>query len=304
MIKSIEVINSSGESLLMELTKPEQSGFLVVSVEGLGPAKANINLTELTGSDGSTFNSARLDERNIVITAALLPKPTIEDTRLLSYKYFPIKRKVTIKIETDTRKVRIDGYIESNEPVIFSQNESIEISIICPNPYFYEDDAAGKQTTVFYGLTPLFEFPFSNESLNDPLLEFGKIQNYTEQTVLYDGDADTGITITMYAIGEVKNIGIFNTLTREEMHLDTTKIETLTGHGIKSGDTIIISTIIGDKMVTLLRDGVYTNILNCIDKNSDWFQITKGDNVFAYTAEEGISNLQFRIENDVLYEGV
>lgn len=304
MIKSIEVINSSGESLYMELTRPEESGFLITSIEGLGPAKANINLTELTGSDGSTFNSARLDERNIVISAALLMKPTIEAVRLKSYKYFPIKRKITLKIETDERKVRIDGYVESNEPDIFSENEAIEISIICPNPYFYEDDAAGKQTTVFYGLTPVFEFPFSNESLSDPLLEFGKIQNYTEQTVLYDGDADTGVIITMYAIGKVKNIGIFNTLTREEMHLDTSKIETLTGGGIDSGDTIIISTIVGDKTVTLLRDGIYMNILNCIDKDSDWFQITKGDNVFAYTAEEGISNLHFRIENDVLYEGV
>lgn len=304
MIRSIEVVNSSGESLLMELTKPEQSGFLVVSVEGLGPAKANINLTELTGSDWSTFNSARLDERNIVITAALLPKPTIEDTRLLSYKYFPIKRKVTIKIETDTRKVRIDGYIESNEPVIFSQNESIEISIICPNPYFYDDGGEGKQVTIFYGLDPLFEFPFSNESLTDLLLEFGKIQQFTEQTVVYEGDSDTGVVITMYAIGNVKNIGIFNTLTREEMHLDTSKIESLTGEGVRAGDTITISTIVGDKSVTLLRNGEYVNILNCIAKDSDWFQITKGDNVFAYTAEEGISNLQFRIENDVLYEGV
>lgn len=304
MIKSIEVINSSGESLLIELLKPQQSGFLITKIEGLGPAKANINLTELTGSDGSTFNSARLDERNIVISAALLMEPTIEAIRLKSYKFFPIKKKITLKIETDTRKVRIDGYVESNEPDIFSENESIDISIICPNPYFYDDDNSGKQVTVFYGLEPLFEFPFSNESTTQPLLEFGNIQNYTEQTVYYEGDADTGVVITMYAIGEVSNITIYNTLTREEMHLDTAKIETLTGHGIQSGDTIIISTVIGDKSITLLRDGVYTNILNCIDKESDWFQITKGDNVFAYTADSGISNLQFRIENDILYEGV
>lgn len=304
MIKSIEVINSSGESLLIELLKPQQSGFLITKIEGLGPAKANINLTELTGSDGSTFNSARLDERNIVISAALLMEPTIEAVRLKSYKFFPIKKKITLKIETDTRKVRIDGYVESNEPDIFSENESIDISIICPNPYFYDDDNSGKQVTVFYGLDPSFEFPFSNESTTQPLLEFGNIQNYTEQTVYYEGDADTGIVITMYAIGEVSNISIYNTLTREEMHLDTAKIETLTGHGIQSGDTIIISTVIGDKSITLLRDGVYTNVLNCIDKESDWFQITKGDNVFAYTADSGISNLQFRIENDILYEGV
>ena len=54
----------------------------------------------------------------------------------------------------------------------------------------------------------------------------------------------------------------------------------------------------------LLRNGLYTNILNCLDRDSDWFQLSKGDNLFAFVAEEGTSNLQFRIQNKIVYEGV
>ena len=56
--------------------------------------------------------------------------------------------------------------------------------------------------------------------------------------------------------------------------------------------------------MTLVREGKTYNILNCLSKDSDWFQLTKGDNLFAYTADEGANNLQFTIENRIVYEGV
>ena len=60
----------------------------------------------------------------------------------------------------------------------------------------------------------------------------------------------------------------------------------------------------GNKSVKLLRDGIRTNILNCIDRNSDWFRLVKGENTFAYEATEGRNNLQMVIENEIAYEGV
>ena len=48
----------------------------------------------------------------------------------------------------------------------------------------------------------------------------------------------------------------------------------------------------------------HTNILNCLDKDSDWFQLSKGDNIFAYVVEEGTTNVQFKIENRTAFEGV
>ena len=165
MIKSITVTNYLGDSIKLVLARPEESGFVVTSVTGLGSGKANINTTEIATNDGDLFNSARLQKRNIVISLKYLWKDSIEDVRQLSYKYFPIKKKLTLLIETDNRSAEIDGYTESNEPDIFSKDEGSDVSIVCPNPFFYSAGEDGINTTIFYGVEPLFEFPFSNESL-------------------------------------------------------------------------------------------------------------------------------------------
>lgn len=304
MIKSITVTNYLGDSIKLVLARPEESGFVVTSVTGLGSGKANINTTEIATTDGDLFNSARLQKRNIVISLKYLWKDSIEDVRQLSYKYFPIKKKLTLLIETDNRSAEIDGYTESNEPDIFSKEEGSDVSIVCPNPFFYSAGKDGINTTIFYGVEPLFEFPFSNESLYECLLEMGRIQNQTEKTIVYSGDAEIGVTIAIHAIGEARNITIYNTGTREIMRIDTDKLKAFTGSGIIPGDEIVICTVKGQKSITLLRNGKTTNILNCLDKNADWFQLAKGDNIFAYTVEEGRANLQFRIENRIVYEGV
>lgn len=304
MIRSITVTNYLGDSIKLDLARPEESGFAVTSITGLGSGKANINMTEVATNDGSLYNSSRLPSRNIVISLKYLWQSTIEDVRQLSYKYFPIKKKLTLLIETDNRKAEIEGYTETNDPNIFSKDEGADISIVCPNPFFYSAGKNRINTTIFYGVEPLFEFPFSNESLDKCSLQMGEIQNQTEKTIVYSGDSEIGVTILIHAIGEARNITICNTGTREIMRIDTDKLEAFTGSGIIAGDEIIISTVKGQKSITLLRNGRTTNILNCLDKNSDWFQLVKGDNIFAYTVEKGRANLQFKIENRVIYEGV
>lgn len=304
MIKSITVTNYLGDSIKLDLARPEESGFVVQSVTGLGPGEANINTTEVSTNDGSLFNSSRLPSRNIVIGLKFLWKKSVEDVRHLSYKHFPIKKKLTLLIETDNRQAEIDGYVESNDPNIFSRDEGSDISIICPNPFFYSAGKNGNHTTIFYGVEPIFEFPFSNESLLECLLEMGAIQNQTEKVITYDGDSEVGVTITIHAVGEASKIAIYNTGTREIMRIDTDKLAAFTGSGIIAGDDIIICTVKGNKSISLQRAGKMTNILNCLEKNADWFQLAKGDNIFAYTAETGSSNLQFKIENRIVYEGV
>lgn len=302
MIKSIKVKNYLGDSIVLELTKPEKTGIYIYNIEGLGPSNAEINFKELATEDGSVYNSARVTGKNIVLTLGLLPKPTVEDSRQLVYKYFPIKKPLTFTIETDNRAAEIVGYVESNEPVIFSKTEYTQISIVCASAYFYS--ANEKTLTTFSGVESAFEFPFSNESLTENLIEFGRIYRSKEQVVPYYGDSEVGIVITMHAFGNVSNISIYNIGTRERMRIDTDKLAKLTGSGLVSGDELIISTVKNDKYVRLLRGGYYTNVLNALDRDSAWFLLSKGDNVFAYDAEEGSEVLEFKIENRILYEGV
>ena len=304
MIKSVTITNHLDESIKLDLFNPEESGFIIKNIEGLGPVKANINFKELATNDGSIDNSARLSSRNIVMSLQFMESPTIEETRLKSYKYFPIKRNIKFLIETDSRICETIGRVETNVPTIFSNAEGCQISILCSNPYFYSAGENGTNQTIFYGTEPLFEFPFSNESLTEDLIEFGSIENRTEGTIYYDGDAEIGITIQIHAVGEAEGLVIYNTKTREIMRINDDKLKSLIGSGIQAGDEITITTSRGEKGIYMLRNGVTTNILNSLEKPIKWFQLSKGDNTFAYTASAGLTNLQFRIENKVIYEGV
>lgn len=303
MIRSITATSHLGDTIKLGLFNPEDSGYIIQSISGLGAGKADINTSKMATADGALFNSSRLDERNIVLSLMYYPisGKTVEDLRQQTYKFFPIKRKVILRIETDNRDVEIVGYVETNESLIFSDKEGVDISIICPDPFFHSRNTA---ETNFSGIEPAFEFPFGNESLTNNLLVMGEIKTKSENVIYYDGDSEVGFTIKIHAVGDASEITIYNVLTREQMYIDTQKIEEMTGSGIIRSDDIIINTEVGNKSIVLIRNGVTINILNCVEKNTDWFKLSKGNNIFAYTAATGETNLQFVFFNRIIYEGV
>lgn len=302
MIKSIKVTNPKGESLVLDLFHPEKSGLIVRSISGLGPPKANINSTDLATADGALYSSARASTRNIVFNLQFMFAPTIEDSRQLTYKYFPLKKLVKIEVETDNRSLETSGYVESNSPDIFSREETTQISILCLDPFFYDPNPS---VTQFATVTPTFEFPFSNESTSESLIEFGTINLDTRSTIDYVGDVDTGVLITIHALGSVSgSLTIYNVETQEKMVIDLAKIKTLIGKDYGSGDDIIISTVSGDKYVQVLHDGKYTNAIAAIEKLADWFHVSVGRNIFNFTVTKGIENLVMSFSYRNAYGGI
>ena len=143
MLKKIVVTNFRNESIEYDIEGVQaenESGLLITSIDGLGPVKATINMTDIPTSDGSVFNSARLNSRNIVIKAKFTSASSIEEARHLSYRYFPVKSKVKIQVVTDTRTVETEGYVESNEPDIFYEMSGCQISIVCPSAFMVGND--------------------------------------------------------------------------------------------------------------------------------------------------------------------
>ena len=306
MLKSITVTNDRDESLYLELTNPYKTGLIIKGITGIGPVKANINTTELAIADGSIFNSARANSRNIVFSFQLLEDPKtnlVETVRQRTYKYFPLKKMLTLTFETDHRIAEIQGYVESNEPDIFQKEETIQISIICPSPYFYAPDS----TIVLNGIESVFTFPFSNESLTEDLIVFGNIVSSVSTEYYYDGDVDSGVLFHIHCTDEVRNIMLYNTETRERMTIDTSVIRTITGSqsdDLIAGDDVYLSTVSGDRFIALVRGGVEYNILPSIPKITDWITVKKGSNIFGYLAETGKSNISINIYTNILYEGV
>lgn len=310
MIDHIAVTNHLGDRLVMPLRNPYDSGLAIKKVEGIGPAKGTINLTDISTSDGSIFNSSRVGNRNIVLTLEFVPDfakgRSIEDVRLETYKYFPVKHPLTFEVVTDRRKAAIVGYVESNEPDIFSDREGCEISILCPDPYFYALDIHGSDADGFSAIQGGFEFIFSNEDLKKALLHFSDLKLLEEINIPYSGDADTGMVIHVHAIGAATNIAIVKPREYLQMNVDTDKFSTVKGltNGLVAGDDLYIDTRRGHKGMTLVRGGKKYNVINALDRGSDWLKLSHGDNIFSYKAGTGGVYLQINLEYNTIYEGV
>lgn len=312
MIKSITVKNYLGESIKIKLDENDPShGLLVRSVSGLGPPKATINTTNYAIIDGAMFSSARLETRNIVFQFIFTMSPMIEDARLRTYQFFPIKQPVEMIFETDHRLAKITGYVETNEPDIFSKEESNSVSIVCPDPYFIAENQI--QSSVVFGIDPLFEFEFENNGVMDNgeienLLEFGDIPDIPLKRIIYEGDGEPGIVIRMHVTGKVNgNIYIYESETNEAMKINLDNINQGDDPDFPIPFDLTISTGKGKKYAELLLEGIITNALNRISKDSDWFKLRKGVNTFGFdidNKEVDIKYFEVTIENDILYEGV
>ncbi len=192
-------------------------------------------------------------------------------------------------------------------PTYSLENETAQISLVCPDAYFQDISDEGVNTVDFYGVDPLFEFPFSNESRTERRIQFGNIKNSFEETFLYDGEAGDRYRHDDFMLWEElrNDITITNVTTRGRMVISMERIKTITGKYPQTSDDIIISTIKGHKQAILQREGKAYNILNALGRDTEWFQVTQGENTFAYqSSDSGTLKIKLSLTVQNLYVGV
>lgn len=288
----------------MALENPYESGFFVAGITGLGPPKADINTTRRAGSDGSVYNSAKVESRNIVITLIYYTDNKnnldVEQLRHKTYEYFPIKRQVTLYFVTDRRRASITGYVESNEVGFFTNMEGSQISIICNDPWFVSEDS-GLTNISLSNIEPLFEFPVQFTPY-DGTVEFSEKKKTVTGAIPYYGDLETGITMTIKCISATGDIALGNDSFSESMLISTQVVNDLTGAVISAGDRIVVTTYTGRKTARLYRGSTAYNIIAAINKTSKWLKLYSGMNRLSATPITG--NVEVDIDLVVLYEGI
>lgn len=275
--------NKYGEQL--EITNNPR--YTITDIDGLYPPEGVINTTQVANMDGSVFNSSRIDNRVITITMAI--NGPAEANRLLLYRYFKTKYPVRLYYKNGVRDVYIDGYVSKFSVEYFEKKQTAQIEISCPMTLFR---AVKESVTEFANIENMFVFPFAIEAAGIP---FSEIALGEQKTIINGGDVETGVVIHLNALGTVLNPKIYNVDTSDRM---TLSVE------MRAGDEITINTRKKEKSITLLRDGVQTNIVGKLDAGSTWFNLIPGDNVFTYEADEFPEHLQciFIINNQ--FEGV
>lgn len=320
MIQSFTVTNHTGKSMVCELANPWKEGLAVASIDGLGPGQATINVADISSMDGGLFNSARKGTRNIVFNLIFVDHDTltIEDIRRKCYAYFPLKKNIKLKFTTSDGKSNkdffIDGYVESNEPVIFSSQEGATVSVICPQPYFYRSTSQEQRFSI--SSNPDFAFEFSKVPSDNTELLMGDVVSYVVSNVYYEGDADTGIVLDMTFNTDVehtpenpKTIRIDNSLTNTTNVFSLEKVKSIVSEmlddytGIVTGDRIVLSTIVGEKSLTYYHSGVAYNVLGAIEQTGSWVYLTSGSN-YLVIDKDGSIEITASVKNKIYYYGV
>ena len=274
---------------VLTLTQNE-SNFQVYNIQGLNPPKAQINSSKIAGMDGSKFNSARLDERNIVIYIKL--NGDVEKNRLYLISFFNTKELCKFYYKNGSRDVYTEGYVENVDYDLFTNNEIMQISILCPNPYF---KAMNEIVDDISKAIASFEFPFAIDT-DDPI-QFSTIDTSKVTNVFNDSDSETGLIVEIDLLGNVNSLEIVSVSTGETFKLN---------YQFRENDNIIIDTNKGKKSIVLIRNGIKSNIFTSIVKGSTFFQLAIGDNYFSYLADDGRSDdlIHIVFKHYTLYRGV
>lgn len=109
--------------------------FKLYRIEGLDPVPQTLSLTDGYNVDGKYFHGVHANERNIVLYILLCGNDP-QATRINLYKTLGTGSKTTLTIQTKNRNCTISGWIESNDIDMFSGAVIMQVSIICPYPYF------------------------------------------------------------------------------------------------------------------------------------------------------------------------
>ena len=281
---TLKAENNRGEVL----TLTQNKNYVITLIEGITGLQGEVNTSKRIGRDGSQKNSARAGERNIVIH--IKPQFPVEENRQKLYKFFRSGRDVRLYFSNKNRSVYIDGTVETSpDGSLFELSQTLQVSILCPNPYFYDVDTRIQMAS---RIESLFEFPFSIEVEGIP---FSEIIKENMIVISNDGDVEFGFRLEITCSDEVVDPRIYKAETGEFFGISTT---------INEGDKIILNTISGERSVTLIRNGISTNIINSIMEGSKWFTMDAGDNIFAWECVSGTNNVEFVFYPPCQYEGV
>lgn len=291
-IEKLTYTNERGESIVFS----HASTFHTNEVNGLSDVRNAIYSINSMGQDGDTYLGNRIESREIEIVGSIKErdKDRMRDFRRQMNRVLNPQYAATLTYEYGDFKRVIDCKVD-NAPV-FSRRaifQDFTVQLLCLNPFWRKESKTRNDIATWIGG---FEFP-EPDGLEIPEdgWEIGYRQPSLIVNVYNDGDVQTGIRIEFRALGVVTNPSLLNVDTQEFIKLNIELI---------AGDVLTVSTGYGEKEVTLNRGGVVTDAFRYLDVDSSYLQLAVADNLFRYSAEGNLENLEVSIYHDDLYLGV
>ena len=279
----------------------------VTEISGLESSDLDLVLTETALADGSYVEVRKIKKRPISIKACYRNNKNNASKRSSVIRFFNPKFSGTLYVLFGGAARKIPYEIEGWKFVKqknLDQRIHVTLDLICPDPYFSSLSDYGRNIA---NKTAMFAFPWRSlpkkaENLkNYPekargLLLGGSVMGYRtlrEYINLFnDGDCETGIKVVFTAQkGPVKNPKIENESSGEYMRVIT---------DMAKGDQLVVDTSKRHQVIELNGQNAYQKV----DRFSTPFQLSVGDNLLKYTADEGQTNLDVNLYFTARYVGV
>ena len=292
--ESLVYVNSRGEQITFGIGSKFHVN-VQKDVTGISDLTNTIYSTSSMGQHGDTYVGNRIEVRDIEIEGKIresgkdtqmtlrrkmlkILNPELDGT--LYYTFGSFTRKIGAKVKESPRFTH-EGLFQD-----------FSIVFRCLDPFWKEEGDRREDVALW---TADWIFPTIIDQEDDESMIYGHRELSVVVNVYNDGHVSTGMRMEFRAIGAVTNPQLFNTNTREFMKINYT---------MQTGDVITVDTSYGNKGITLLRNGVETNIYRYMDVDSTFMQLDIGDNVFRYDADEGITNLEVTVYYAQKYLGV
>lgn len=272
MFITAKVQNSLGEVLDLMGSRDR---FVVESIQGLNPPPATLNMVNIYGMDGARPNTRFLNTRNIVLTMRL--RGDQEASRQELYRFLSSKDALRFFFQNSNRNVYIDGLVETTEDDMFVRTQNMQVSIICPDPFFRD---VNEHVVELQNTAAGFTFPFSIDQ-DDPI-EFSSYEDHRTTDVINDTQTETPFEIEMTARESAPSFSGFvvqNQVTGEKIGFSGWPIVLDT---FEPGDVIYINTDPAHPVMEIRRGTQVFNRIPTMYPGGTFFQLHPGSNVFGY----------------------
>lgn len=243
----------------LKLTGTEKQ-WQLLSVSGLNPSKATLSESDVVGSPGVKIVGSKIDKRAIVFTIRVNHPCELNRSKLL--EFLTPGNEISINIKTRLKEATINGVVETNEYEIYTNNQTMQVSVLCEYPYF----KLKSSERITYSVESVGGFQFPLNVAYDKTVTFDDL-NILDKLYIYNyGQITTGLELELEFYDTVINPKIYNVDNPNEFF-------GLRGTYVP-GDVIKINTnALAKDKVTLISGGTSTKALKKLMRDSTWLKV-------------------------------
>ena len=247
----------------------------ITNIDGFTVADVEVASSTTASIDGDVINNLRVTPRTVVLDLKVKNNVNVETAKRWLLQTVKPKLPGRIRMTQDGRETELSGIVENIEMPRFTNGVICQVSLHCSVPYWQDVNYVLVEIS---RLIDLHYFPKDQGGLAFPSggIPLGSYNLNNTQTYYNDGDAETGMLITIIALSDVVNPIIYDVTGAYIGVIDT----------MAEGDVIEINTNRGEKYVR--KNG--ENIFSKIKSGSSFLQLAIGDNQLTVNADSGTQN--------------